>query len=310
LAQHVSPQTPSVNALDFPTLVALTGNRLGKLDVACPLCGPDRRTPINQKRKVLRIWHDQPDFITYHCERCGVNGYGHDRKSSAHIDRTRLLRLVKQAEARQVAHTRQRRKVARWLWEGAEPIEGTLAERYLRSRGITCPLPATLRFRHARAPHPPAMLAAFGIPAERAPGCLDVGRMMIHGVHVTYLKSDGTGKAPDGEGRGKLMIGPSMSLPIVLAPVSDGGGLAIAEGIEDALSLHQATGLGAWAAGCANRLPALARAVPQYVTSVTLSVDDDKAGRRYAHELAGELAKLRGRRLEIIMLESRMRAAA
>lgn len=107
------------------------------------------------------------------------------------------------------------------------------------------------------------------------------------------------------------MLGPAEGKPIALAPVNDLGGLALAEGIEDALSIHLATGLGAWAAGCANRLPALARAVPHYVTSVTVAVDDDEAGRRYAHELAQQLRNLRGRRLEVRMLEaSRWRGAA
>jgi hypothetical protein len=43
------------------------------------------------------------------------------------------------------------------------------------------------------------------------------------------------------------MIGRSIGFPIVLAPVNDGLGLSITEGIEDALSLHQATGLPQWA---------------------------------------------------------------
>ena len=67
------------------------------------------------------------------------------------------------------------------------------------------------------------------------------------------------------------------------------GGLAIAEGIEDALSLHLATGLGAWAAGSANRLPMLADKVPTYVEAVTIAVDDDVAGRRGAYALAQRL---------------------
>ena len=48
----------------------------------------------------------------------------------------------------------------------------------------------------------------------------------------------------------------------MLAPMNDLLGLAITEGVEDALSIHAATGLGAWAAGAASRLPALADAVP------------------------------------------------
>ena len=48
------------------------------------------------------------------------------------------------------------------------------------------------------------------------------------------------------------MIGRSTGAPIVLAPLTDALGLAITEGIEDALSVHEATGLGVWAAGSAS----------------------------------------------------------
>ena len=102
------------------------------------------------------------------------------------------------------------------------------------------------------------------------------------------LAPDGTAKA--GTGRDKLMLGSSAGLPIVLAPPNDGLGLVIAEGIEDALSAHQATGLGAWAAGSATRLPALADHVPEYIVCVTVLVDDDEAGRINAGELVERLA--------------------
>ena len=296
-------------ALGFRILCALTGNKLGKFDIPCPLCGPDRRSPINVRRKTMRVWHEQPDFITYNCERCKTYGYCHDRKSSIRLDPARLRHLIKETDDQQAAYMHERRRKARWLWDGGQPIEGTIAEYYLRNRGITRPLPGTLRFRPARGQHPPCMLAAFGVPLERIPGILDVTGMMLHGVHITRLKPDGS-KAPDSEGRTKLTIGPTMGLPIVLAPVNDLGGLAVAEGVEDALSLYQATGMGAWAAGCANRLPPLACAVPQYVTSTMISVDDDEAGRRYAYDLARQLAKIRGKQFEIILFESAARAAA
>ena len=55
--------------------------------------------------------------------------------------------------------------------------------------------------------------------------------MMIHGVHLTRLKPDGSGKL-DIEGRpDKIFIGSAPDLPIVLAPVNDLGGLSIAEGL-------------------------------------------------------------------------------
>jgi hypothetical protein len=49
----------------------VTGGRLGRLDVACPMCGPERRSAMNRARKVLRIWRLTPGFATYHCARCG-----------------------------------------------------------------------------------------------------------------------------------------------------------------------------------------------------------------------------------------------
>jgi hypothetical protein len=68
-------------------------------------------------------------------------------------------------------------------------------------------------------------------------------------VHLTLLRSEGSGKAE--VERPKLFVGSPTNLPIVLAPPNDLLGLAITEGIEDALTVHQATGLGAWAAGAA-----------------------------------------------------------
>jgi hypothetical protein len=89
------------------------------------------------------------------------------------------------------------------------------------------------------------------------------------------------------------MLGSSIGYPIVLAPPNDLLGLAITEGIEDALSVHASTGLGAWAAGSASRLPALADTVPRYIEAITITVDDDEAGRRHADEL-GERLLARG----------------
>ena len=261
----------SVN-LDFDTLRSLIDNKLGRIDVPCPVCGPDRKRTFNRKRKVLRIWRESPEFITYNCERCGAKGWFHDKRSPR-INHAGLRRLIREADEGLVADIHTRRERAQWLWKQSEPIKGTIAERYLRTRGITCPLPATLRFVPARKDYPPAMLAVFGVPSEPEPGVLDVPRMMVHGVHVTRLQPNGSGKDKDAKGRSKLMLGPSMGLPIVLAPVNDIGGLAITEGIEDGLSIYQATnlGIGVWVAGCANRLPALARVVPMYATSVTIS---------------------------------------
>jgi hypothetical protein len=115
-------------------------------------------------------------------------------------------------------------------------------------------------------------------------------------VHLTLLKPDGSGKAETA--KSKLIIGSPTGLPIVLAPPNDLLGLAITEGLEDALSVHQATGLGAWAAGAAGFLPKLVKTVPSYIEVVTIYTHADKAGQDGAHQLAAELHK---RTIEVVM---------
>jgi hypothetical protein len=113
----------------------------------------------------------------------------------------------------------------------------------------------------------------------------------VCGVHLTRLLPDGSGKAvfDDRDVQAKIMIGHSAGWPLVLAPPNDLLGLTIAEGIEDALSAYEATGLGAWAAGCATRLPALADAVPSHIDCVTVYAHTDDDGQQHAIELADAL---------------------
>jgi Toprim-like len=75
----------------------------------------------------------------------------------------------------------------------------------------------------------------------------------------------------------------------VLAPTNDLLGMLITEGVDDALALHEATGLGAWAAGSAPLMPYLAGVVPSFIEAVTAVGDSDENGIRYASELAVRL---------------------
>ena len=149
-----------------------------------------------------------------------------------------------------------------------------------------------MRFLPARQDYPPAIIAAFGLPSEPEPGVLELADSSIKGVHLTRLKADGSGKADLGENASaKIMLGSSSGFPIALAPPNDGLGLAIAEGVEDALSIHEATGLGAWAAGSAGRLPKLADKVPAFIDAVTIAAHPDFDGERGARALADALVK-------------------
>jgi len=177
---------------------------------------------------------------------------------------------------------------ARWLWRTAAPARGTPAETYLRSRGIEVPPPATIRFLTPRKTgHHPAMVVAFGLPIEPEPGALDIADDALRGVQLTLLRPDGSGKAEATPN--KLTMGTCSGIPIVLAAPNDLLGLAVAEGVEEALTVHQLTGMGVWASGGASRLPALADTVPDYIDTVRLMVDADEAGRRGANELARRL---------------------
>jgi phage/plasmid primase-like uncharacterized protein len=186
---------------------------------------------------------------------------------------------------------RQRGK-ARWLWSQRRPIAGSIAETYLRAgRGYGGPLPPTLAFLPPRADgQHPAMIAAFALVDEREPGVLGEPEDVC-AVHLTLLLPDGSGKAEVAPN--KITIASPAGTPIVLAPMNDLMSLAITEGIEDGLSVHQATGLGAWAAGSAPFLPKLVAAIGRQAPDcVTVFTDDDDAGRRHAHELAAGLVAL------------------
>jgi hypothetical protein len=194
-------------------------------------------------------------------------------------------------------YERRQHDKAAWLWSQRRPIAGSTAETYLRkARGYAGLLPKTLGFLPTRKPDQhPAMIAAFGVVDEPEPGVLGAPDD-VTAVHLTLLKTDGSDKADVKPN--KLIIGRPLGRPIVLAPPNDLLGLAITEGIEDALTTHQATGLGAWAASSAPFMPALADTVPDYIEAVTIYAHADKAGQDGAHKLAHALHR---RGLEVMI---------
>jgi Toprim domain len=284
-------------SLDFGTIEQLTGGRPGVYDVPCPLCGPARHKPLKRRKPVLRVWLLQPGFATFHCARCGQHGYVHSNSvapsNPAAVERAR----TEVAERERISAAKQLSK-ARWLWSRCRHrLLGSVAEIYLReSRGYLGPFPPTLGYLPPRNDYPPALIAAFGFPTEPEPGVLNIADDAVCGVHLTRLLPDGSDRER-GE-MAKIMIGRSLGSPIVLAPVNDLLGLAVTEGIEDGLSVFEATGLGVYGAGSAGRMSALADAVPCYVESVTIYAHGDDSGQRGARELAEGLS---GRGMEVFI---------
>jgi putative DNA primase/helicase len=158
------------------------------------------------------------------------------------------------------------RRLAWRLWTAARDPRGTLVERYLRSRRLDLPPAPVLRF-HPRCRNKesgnelPAMLARVDGPD---------GEFIA--VHRTWLRPDGSGKAELREP--KWSLGPTRGGAVRLAPA--GPELAIAEGIENTLTVMLMTGLPGWSALSAPGIRALL--LPAAVGTVVIAADNDKSG--------------------------------
>jgi phage/plasmid primase-like uncharacterized protein len=229
----------------------------------CPVCGGTDRFSINIRK---RLWN---------CRGC--------RKGGDAIALVMHLDGVEFGEAVSIL-------------AGETPnTGGTPAEIYLRMRGYTMPVPSTVRFLPPlKRGHSPALIVPYGLPREPEPGLLQIDVHAVSAVHLVKLKADGTGKAD--VDKPKITIASPAGMPAVLAALNDLLGLAITEGVEDALSVHQATGLGAWATGGAGFMPKIAAAVPDYTDAITVYAHADEAGQLGARELA---AALSSRRFEV-----------
>lgn len=197
-------------------------------------------------------------------------------------------RLRKAAEA----DRRKREEIALAIWRASKPAEGTAVERYLNSRGITLPVPRSLRF-HPNLEHPehgtaPAMIGAVQRPTDSR----------VSGIHRTYLDAAGNGKAFDGDS--KLSLGTLSGGAVRLAALQPEQWLIIGEGIESTLSAMQATGFPGWAALSTSGMKSLI--LPSTVRMVLIAADNDASG---AGEAAAKTAAARwledGRRVRIAM---------
>ena len=238
----------------------------------CPVCQPERRKGQN----ALTLADGNAGRVVLHCKKsacafidiltaAGLRSGGYRPPDPATLARR---------EAERRAEAEKRARQARAVWDGAQPIGGTVAEAYLRNRGITCALPATLRFApscwHASANRLPALVAL----VEGGDG---------FAIHRTYLRADGSGKAEVEPV--KAMLGSTQGGAVWL---TDGPSRLVAcEGIETALSL--ASGL---LRKPATILAALSTSgirglrLPDAPGRLTVAPDGDTPGRDAAHALA------------------------
>lgn len=172
---------------------------------------------------------------------------------------------------------------AKDLWADCRGAGGTRAESYLRNRGITLPVPESIRF------HPAAWNSESrrGLPAIVA--AVHNADGQVTAVHRIYLDSGGNGQAK--------LVAPKMALGSF-----DGGAirlaaaqhkLGLAEGVETGLSVMQLFDIPVWvAAGTRFHRVAL----PAIVREVTVFPDNGTPGHDAA-DRAVELFTQQGRRV-------------
>jgi phage/plasmid primase-like uncharacterized protein len=183
-------------------------------------------------------------------------------------------------EARRIAR-------AQWIWDTAQDARRGPVAAYLAGRGITISALPSLRWA-SRCGHPT------GIYLSAMIGRIDNVDGELIGVHRTFL--DGPRKA--GIDPQKAMLGRAMGGAVRLAPASPL--LAVAEGIENGLTVLQMTGIATWAALSAGGIEALV--LPPVVEAVIIYADHDHHGRgARAARGAGRRWASEGKRVRLIM---------
>ena len=172
------------------------------------------------------------------------------------------------------------------IWNRSQPAAGTLVETYLRARRVVLPVPPTLRY-HPGLRHTPTGLT---LPAMVAAVTSWPSRDVI-AVHRTFLKMDGTGKAPVRDP--KLTLAPLGVGAVRLGPAQPALGLA--EGIETALSAMQLFEIPVWAA-LGSRMDRVE--LPEEVVEVHVFGDNGKPGRDGAEKAASTFTN-QGRRVAL-----------
>jgi hypothetical protein len=186
----------------------------------------------------------------------------------------------------------ERRRRAEEIWIKARPASGTMAETYLRSRGIAARLPEALRFMPSL-PHAPSRTSWPALIA--AVTTLD-GALLA--VQRTWLARDGRGKAPVEPA--KMTLGPMDDGAVRLA-TPHGDTLGLAEGVETAMSARKLYSLPVWAVLGCRRFTAVR--LPPTIETVILFADRGDAGWKAATK-AADRWEAEGRHAEIVLPEN------
>ena len=160
------------------------------------------------------------------------------------------------------------------IWRGAREGADTIVIRYLETRGIAFDCwPASLRF-HPRCPRPKDDAGDLLAPLPAMVGLVEHVQRGPVAVHCTYLRPDGGDKA-DTDTK-KAIFGPVGGGAVRFGAPRIGEWLAVAEGIETALSVVMACTMPTWAALSAGGIKNLI--LPPEATHVVICADNDADG--------------------------------
>lgn len=256
--------------------IALGGKWYGRYGTApCPVCQPERRRDQN----ALTLEDGSAVWVVLNCKKSQCDFKDILAAAGIRIGEYRRpdLSEIHRRKAEDAAAAIRRADAAKRVWAKSQPIAGTPAEVYLRSRRIVCDLPETLRF-HPSCFHGPSQQA---LPAMVA---------LVSGgdsfsIHRTFLRADGSGKAglPGGD---KMMLGKVSGGAVQL---SDGPAdrLVIAEGIESGLSLLSGLLDEPMIVGAALSTSGMRSLhLPKGIGQIKIAADGDPEGRKAAQQLA------------------------
>ena len=172
----------------------------------------------------------------------------------------------------------QRMEFARRKWREAVPLTDSPAEVYLRERGL---VPGPDDWSPSLRYHPALRhgLTGFLLPALVTAIMIWPGQDVV-GIHRTFLRADGAGKAPVAPQ--KMILGRCGGGAVRLAPA--GPELVLSEGLETGLSVQQATNKPVWATLSTAGLCSVI--LPPEVNTVIIAADADEPGEEAAQKAA------------------------
>ncbi|WP_267386174.1 CHC2 zinc finger domain-containing protein [Sphingomonas sp. GC_Shp_3] len=297
-------QHESRRVIDMPRICADIRDRFPVSGVASK-AGVKLHRAGNEWKGCCPFHQDRtPSFTIYandrraHCFGCGWSGdvldfvqqaYGVKLREAIGILDGGALAELEQQRAPAKPKT-DMRPIAQRIVNGSAAIEGTPAEAYLRSRGITMPLPHTLRFARLA----PPKIEGNGLLAANGPGLLPALIAIVTnpagallGLQRTYLTQDGRKAATtptdtDRKPKVKYSLGNVVGGSIQLGPPA--ASMLVTEGLEDGLTLAQALGRSVWVAAGTSMMPQMT--FGDVTKAIVIGADGDAAGKVAADKAA------------------------